>query len=134
MVSIKTLAGAALAAALPASAYVNGISGPETAAAGSSIDATVTTSIYVQNWVDYSIIWGLAPATYNCAEYKCIGQQIGYSAAYPDQLPLGNFSVALAIPEVSAGDYQLFAAVPYLVGASGTVDVETFYYNITITA
>ena len=51
----------------------------------------------------------------------------------PDQLPLGNFSVAIALPEVSAGDYQLFAAVPYLVGASGTVDVETFYFNITIT-
>ncbi|KAI0167551.1 hypothetical protein BJ166DRAFT_237558 [Pestalotiopsis sp. NC0098] len=135
MVSFKTLAGAALAALPSASAYVNAVTGPETAAAGSDITATVTTSIYVQNWVDYGIVWGIAPVTYNCANYNCVGQQIAYTAGYPDSFPLGNFTQDLTVPSsLSAGDYQVFAAVPYLVGASGTVSVESFHFNLTVTA
>lgn len=50
-------------------------------------------------------------------------------------MPLGNFTQDLTVPSsLSAGDYQVFAAVPYLVGASGTVSVESFHFNLTVTA
>jgi hypothetical protein len=50
MVSFKTLAGAALAAVAPASAYITGINAPATLTAGSEATITVNTSIYIQNW------------------------------------------------------------------------------------
>ncbi|KAI1866911.1 hypothetical protein JX265_007487 [Neoarthrinium moseri] len=131
----KTLACAALAAIPMTSAYINNLSSPDTAVAGSKITATLTTSIYVQNFIDYSIIWGLAPAAWDCGETICIGQQIDYTSIYPGSVPLNSFTVNLTIPDsISAGDYKLVAAVPYLVGASGTIGTNAFYTNLTVAA
>ncbi|KAH6654537.1 hypothetical protein BKA67DRAFT_535854 [Truncatella angustata] len=135
MVSIKTLAGAALAAMPSASAYIYNVTAPDTAAAGSTVTATLDTAIYVQNYVDYSITWGLKPASWNCGEVICVGTQIDFTPIYPDSVPLNSFTVDLTIPNTTAaGDYQIVAAIPYLVGASGSFDVNAFYANITITA
>ncbi|KAK9414096.1 hypothetical protein SUNI508_02195 [Seiridium unicorne] len=135
MVSFKTLAGAALAAIPSASAYIYNMSAPETAVAGSQVTATLDTSIYVQNYVDYSITWGIKPSTWDCGEDICVGTQINFTAIYPDSVPLNSFTVDVTIPDtLSAGDYQLVAAIPYLVGASGLFDVHAFSSNITITA
>lgn len=57
------------------SAYITGFTAPSSAAAGSSITATLGTAIYSENWVDYSIVWGLATAEYDCGQ--CVGTQIG---------------------------------------------------------
>lgn len=60
MVSFKTLAGAALAAIPSASAYIYDLSTPDSAVAGSTVTATLSTAIYVQNWVDYSVCIALS--------------------------------------------------------------------------
>lgn len=79
MVSFKTLAGAALAALPSASAYISGIVAPDTAAAGAEVAVTLETLIYIQNWVDYSVIWGIAPIAWDCGDIICIGKQIEYT-------------------------------------------------------
>lgn len=135
MVSFKALAGAALAAIPSASAYIYNMTAPETAVAGSQVTATLDTAIYIQNWVDYSITWGIAPASWDCGESVCIGTQVDFTAIYPDSPPLNSFTVDVTLPaSLSAGDYKLVAAIPYLVGASGLFDVHAFSSNVTITA
>ncbi|KAI0128983.1 hypothetical protein BJ170DRAFT_623648 [Xylariales sp. AK1849] len=138
MVSFKTLAGAAGAAlaGLPsASAYIYNMTAPSTAVAGSKVVATLETAIYIQNWDDYAIIWGIAPESINCGEDICIGQQIDYTPLYPNSPELGNFSVEVTIPaKLAEGDYQLVAAVPYTVGASGLTAIHAFNSSIIITA
>ncbi|KAH8673533.1 hypothetical protein BX600DRAFT_207092 [Xylariales sp. PMI_506] len=134
MVSIKSFAAVALAAIPSASAYLTGLTAPESATAGETITATFSTAIYNQNWSDYAIIWGLGEATVDCGSDICIGQQFDYTTVYPDS-PTGNYDVKITVPStVTAGDYKLWAAIPYLVGASGLVDTRAFSANITITA
>lgn len=77
MVSFKSLATAALAAAPTAMGYITNMTAPATATAGSNVTATLQTAIYVQNWDDFSIIWGLATPEYACD--TCVGTQIGYN-------------------------------------------------------
>lgn len=77
MVSFKSLAAAALALAPTAMGYITGFNAPSTATAGSNITATMQTAIYVQNWEDYSIIWGLSIPENSCE--TCVGTQIGYT-------------------------------------------------------
>lgn len=77
MVSFKSLAAAALAAVPTAMGYIIGFTAPESAAAGSNITATLQTAIYVQNWQDFSIVWGLSTPEYSCS--NCVGTQIGYT-------------------------------------------------------
>ncbi|KAI1215132.1 uncharacterized protein F4807DRAFT_21869 [Annulohypoxylon truncatum] len=137
MVSLRTILTSALAAISPlASAYITNVAAPESAKAGSTVAATLTASIYIQNWNDYGIIWGLAPASVNCADVVCVGQQIAYTSLYPDHEPQpGTFTVDVQVPAtMAAGDYQLIAAIPYLVGASGEVGIQGHAANITITA
>ncbi|KAK8064682.1 hypothetical protein PG994_007320 [Apiospora phragmitis] len=136
MVSIKTLIGAGLAALPSASAYIYGMEAPATAVAGSTIKATLMTASYVQNFVDYSVIWGIsASGGGSCAPEICLGTQIGYKNFYPEQVPLGNFTMDVTIPEdTPAGDRVLTAAVPYLVGASGVTKVHAFNATIAVTA
>ncbi|KAI0871391.1 hypothetical protein GGS24DRAFT_60356 [Hypoxylon argillaceum] len=142
MVSIKSLSAAALAAILPlasASPTINSLSAPATAAAGDNITVTLDTSIYIQNWEDFSIIWGLTSPSVGGAGADgtiYIGTQIGYTNLYGTPIEqLNSFTVQLAIPESQpAGDWLLVAAVPYLVGASGSTSLHSFNSTITITA
>lgn len=79
MVSMKTLVAAGLAALPSASAYIYGMEAPASAVAGSTIKAKLLTSSYVQNFVDYSVVFGIATAGGgSCAPDICIGSQIGY--------------------------------------------------------
>lgn len=81
MVSMKTLVGAGLAALPSASAYIYGMEAPATAVAGSTIKANLMTASYVQNYIDYSVVWGIASAGGgSCAPDVCIGTQIGYQS------------------------------------------------------
>lgn len=119
MVSIKSAALALAAAPLGGSAYVTGFTAPAAAAAGSTVEATLQTASYSQNWDDFGIIWGLAAPEYDCG--TCVGTRVGYRAlngtegqAYPY-----TFADAVAIPAgTPAGPYVLKAAIPWLVGVS----------------
>ncbi|KAF3767215.1 hypothetical protein M406DRAFT_69377 [Cryphonectria parasitica EP155] len=133
MVSFTTFATSALAVLPLASAYVTGFTAPATAEAGSTITATLQTAIYIENWEDYSIVWGLTPSAWDCS--ICIGTQIGYvaltgteGAAYPY-----TFTESVTIPSgTSAGDYYLKAAIPHLVGASGEMGFNIYGVNVTV--
>jgi hypothetical protein len=78
MVSFKSLAAVTLAAAPAAMGYITGLTAPDTATAGSNITATLQTAIYVQNWDDFSIIWGIATPENSCG--TCVGTQVGYTS------------------------------------------------------
>ncbi|KAI1485726.1 hypothetical protein F5X96DRAFT_674357 [Biscogniauxia mediterranea] len=140
MVSLKTL----LATVAPglASAYIQQITAPATAAAGSTVTVTLGTAIYIQNWDDLSIAWGLADPAWGGESADgniYIGTQVGYTALYPDHVPdsgsQNSFTVDVAIPAAQAPrDYLLVAAVPYIVGASGSIAVRAFNASISITA
>ncbi|KAI1405727.1 hypothetical protein F4819DRAFT_377366 [Hypoxylon fuscum] len=136
MVAIRSLLAAA-AAALPfSSAYITGMSAPATAKAGANLTVGMTAAIYVQNWDDFGIVWGLAPAAWDCGEYVCVGQRIGYTPLFPNNIPQpGNFSLQVSVPQgFTPGDYKLVAAIPYLVGASGMTQIQVHNASITITA
>lgn len=122
MVSIKLLTAAAATVTIVAplaSAYITGFTAPSSAAAGSSINATVRTSSYSQNWDDFCIIWGLATPARDCD--TCVGVQIGYvtlngtegaSMLYPY-----TFTLTIAVPNnTSPGPYAPKAAIPRLIG------------------
>ncbi|KAI1365823.1 hypothetical protein F5Y08DRAFT_163957 [Xylaria arbuscula] len=142
MVSIKSLAAASLAGLLPlasAGPMISKLTAPATAAAGDNITVTLGTSIYIQNWEDFNIAWGLAPKAFGgqaSGGEVFIGTQIGYTTLYGtgvSQLP--SFTVEVAIPENQyPGDWLLVAAVPYLVGASGSTNLRSFNATIKITA
>ncbi|KAI0490518.1 hypothetical protein F4859DRAFT_11180 [Xylaria cf. heliscus] len=142
MPSIKTLTATALAALLPlasASATIGSISTPATVAAGDNITVTLGTSIYIQNWEDFSIIWGLAPTRFGgqgSDGQVYVGTQIGYTPLFgTDTEKLNSFTVDVQIPEQQTpGDWLLVAAVPYLVGASGSTGVRAFNTTINVTA
>ncbi|KAI0459989.1 hypothetical protein F5B21DRAFT_499132 [Xylaria acuta] len=142
MLSIKTLTATALTGLLlPASAspMISGLHTPATAAAGDNITATLSTSIYIQNWEDFSIIWGLAPTRFGGQGSDgeiYIGTQIGYTPLYgTDTAKLNSFTVEVTIPESQpAGDWLLVGAVPYLVGASGSTNLRAFNTTINVTA
>lgn len=125
MVSIKTLTSLAATAATLATAspMISALHTPQTVAAGDNITATLSTSIYIQNWEDFGIVWGLAPPRYGGQGTDgeiYVGTQVAYTALYGNDVnKLNNFTVELAIPESQpAGDWLLVAAVPYLVGVS----------------
>ena len=60
MVAIKSLAAAALALAPSAMGYIVKIATPSSAALGSTFTVDVTEGIYIQNWDDFGIVWGLS--------------------------------------------------------------------------
>ncbi|KAI0403212.1 hypothetical protein F4802DRAFT_320896 [Xylaria palmicola] len=143
MVSFKSLAATAAAAGLlpfaSASPMIGGLHTPATVAAGDNVTATLNTSIYIQNWEDFSIIWGLAPTQFGGQGSDgtiYIGTQIGYTPLYQtNTAKLNSFTVDVAIPENQpAGDWLLVAAVPYLVGASGLTNLRAFNTTIKVTA
>lgn len=119
MVSLKSVAAAALAAVPFSSAYIAGFTAPASAGAGSTFNATLDTASYSQNWDDFGIIWGLATPEYDCD--TCVGTQIGFTIidgteglTYPY-----TFTDAVTIPVgTSAGSYILKAAIPRLIGVS----------------
>ncbi|KAI1266512.1 hypothetical protein F5Y18DRAFT_425756 [Xylariaceae sp. FL1019] len=142
MLSTKSITLSAIASFLSlttASPTIGSLSTPSTVAAGSSIKATLGTSIYVQNWEDYNIVWGIAPAALHVGvgtNNPAIGTQIAYTPLYgTDTEKLNNFTVEVAIPATQpAGAWQLVAAVPYIVSASGQMGINSFVSNITVTA
>ncbi|KAI1178475.1 hypothetical protein F4777DRAFT_537765 [Nemania sp. FL0916] len=141
MPSLKTLLLTASAALLTnASPMISALSVPSTAAAGSNITATLSTSIYIQNWEDFGIIWGLtSPAVGGQSADGgniYVGTQIAYTPLYGTNVEkLNSFTVELGIPESQTpGDWLLVAAVPYLVGASGSTGLHSFNSTIKITA
>ena len=76
MVSFKSLA--ASLAVLPGSmAYIYNMTSPATASAGKDITATLYTSIYIQNYNDFGIIWGLGNPTQSCD--GCVGEYITFT-------------------------------------------------------
>lgn len=80
MVSLTKLGAAAAAclAALPGStAYIFNMTAPPTATPGKNITATLYTSIYVQNFVDFGIIWGISAPEVACP--TCVGRQLDYT-------------------------------------------------------
>ncbi|KAI0023628.1 hypothetical protein F4780DRAFT_728855 [Xylariomycetidae sp. FL0641] len=139
MVSLKSLLATALAAVPVVSGYVYDFSAPATAAAGSSVSVTMETAIYIQNWVDYGIVWGLAPTAYGGTAADgtiMVGTQIGYEdlVGFKQDPTSNSFDVQVAIPSSQpAGEWSLVAAIPYLVGASGLVQVHAFNHTIQIT-
>ncbi|KAH8751925.1 hypothetical protein F5883DRAFT_621497 [Diaporthe sp. PMI_573] len=133
MVSIKSLAVATLAVAHTAMGKIDTMTAPAEAAAGSNITATFQTSIYSQNFVEYGIIFALQKPADTVFPWT-VGTQIGYTPLtgkealeYPY-----TFDEDVSIPEGFTGDYVLRAAIPYLVGASGTLNYTIFSSNITI--
>jgi necrosis-inducing secreted protein 1 len=79
MVSFKSLAVAATSlASLPSTfAYIYSISTPEAGKVGQPIPVTLNTSIYIQNYDDFGVIWGLAPPNFQCE--GCVGPKLGYT-------------------------------------------------------
>ncbi|KAI0865228.1 hypothetical protein F4860DRAFT_349969 [Xylaria cubensis] len=142
MPSIKSLAVTALAGLLPlasASPMISGLNTPATVVAGENFTATLNTSIYIQNWEDFSIIWGLAPKQYGGQGSDgtiYVGTQIGYTPLYgTDTAKLNSFTINVTMPENQpAGDWLLVGAVPYLVGASGSTSLRSFNTTIKVTA
>jgi hypothetical protein len=144
MVSIKTLTTATglatLATLTTASPMISALDTPPTVAAGDNITATLSTSIYIQNWEDFGIVWGLAPPRYGgqgaAGGEIYVGTQVAYTALYGTGVnKLNSFTVELPIPESQpAGDWLLVAAVPYLVGASGSTNIRSFNTTIKVTA
>ncbi|KAI0552115.1 hypothetical protein F4679DRAFT_98255 [Xylaria curta] len=135
---IKSLAVGLLPLA-SASPMISALNTPATVVAGENFTATLNTSIYIQNWEDFSIIWGLAPTQYGgqgSDGTTYVGTQIGYTPLYgTDTAKLNSFTVEVPIPENQpAGDWMLVAAVPYLVGASGSTSLRSFNSTIKVTA
>lgn len=129
MVSVTSLAATGLAALLlplvSASPMIYALSAPSTAIAGQTITATLNTSIYIQNWEDFGIIWGLASPRFGgqgADGSVFVGTQVAYTPLYGTNVEqLNSFAVDLVVPDTQpAGDWLLVAAVPYLVGVSRT--------------
>lgn len=120
MVSVKSLLATAAAALPLSSAYITNLAAPESAQLGTNITVTLTQGIYIQNWDDFGIVWGLSPAYVDCGDIVCVGRQVSYTPLFPDHVPQpGNFTVDVPIPDTFApGNYKLVAAIPYLVGVS----------------
>ncbi|KAI1806404.1 hypothetical protein F4811DRAFT_147214 [Daldinia bambusicola] len=136
MVSVKSLVASALAALPLASAYITNIAVPATAKAGENVPVTLTAAIYIQNWDDFGIVWGVKPDTWDCGDIVCVGRRISYTSLFPDNVPKpGQFTIDVTLPaDLQPGDYNIVAAIPYLVGASGMTQIQGHSANITIEA
>lgn len=118
MVSFTTALATALTLTGTAHAYITGFTAPTTAlAAGTTFNATLATALYSQNWVDFSIIWGVVTPANDCD--GCVGTQIGYTTLTGDEgttYPY-TFEEEVEIPAgTAAGAYYLKAAIPRLIG------------------
>ncbi|KAI0169568.1 hypothetical protein GGR52DRAFT_573632 [Hypoxylon sp. FL1284] len=135
MVSIKSVFASVLAVAPFSSAYLSSLKAPETVKAGTTMRANMTATIYIQNWDDFGIVWGLAPVDMNCGDEVCVGQRIDYTPLFPKVPELGTFSTPVKVPDtITPGTYNLVAAIPYLVGASGLTAVQNHTTEIKVTA
>ncbi|KAL1844013.1 hypothetical protein VTK73DRAFT_2682 [Phialemonium thermophilum] len=133
MLSVRTLAAAAAGLLPLAGAYITSVVVPATAHAGDTIQATLTTSIYVQNYDDFGVIWGVGPPQPLCPE--CVGRLIGYTNLVGEGAPTvpasGNFTVDVTLPpDLHAGSVGITAGIPFLVGASGETGIK--YLNASI--
>lgn len=128
LLALSTVAGSV-------NAYIYSISTPPAVIAGQSLPVTLNTSIYIQNYDDFGIIWGVTDPRYTCD--GCVGRKIGYTNLVgdgaPEIPPSGSFTLDVLIPELHPkGDFVFVAGIPYLVGASGVTDIKYFNSSITI--
>lgn len=80
MALIKNLLLAVAAmVSLPTSstAYLSTLVAPGIAHPGDRINVTLQTAIYIQNYEEFGIIWGLSRPAQSCA--TCVGRQISYT-------------------------------------------------------
>ncbi|KAK6860336.1 hypothetical protein PG995_003972 [Apiospora arundinis] len=136
MVSMKTLVGAGLAALPSASAYIYGMEAPATAVAGSTIKANLMTASYVQNFVDFSVIWGISPSGGgSCARISASALRSATRASTPSKCPSAtspSMSPSPRTPRPATTSWSLPS--PFLVGASGVTKVHAFNATIAVTA
>jgi hypothetical protein len=135
MVSLRSLAALAV---LPAAALakIDSFKVPATAAAESTISVELTTSIYIQNWDDFGIVWGIGYPAWKCD--GCVGTEIAWTNLHGSDAPTvpagGKFTVDVKLPaSYGPGDYIFHAGIPYLVGASGLTGYTYLESNITLT-
>lgn len=139
MFSLRAILSTALLAAAPAAAVLGDFTAPDSAAAGSAITVSFTTSSFPENYDDLGLTFGLATESiYNgCLSEgtTCIGTLVGWDSI-EGKVTLGtDLTMQVTIPsDTSAGDYQLVAAEVYNVGDSGEVKLAYFNQNITITS
>ncbi|WWD01525.1 hypothetical protein V866_008470 [Kwoniella sp. B9012] len=101
-----------------------------TAIPGQNISVTVTSYSHIQNWDDFGIVWGLLrDDNDDCVE--CVGMEMGYENLYGNNT-LGNTTYSLQLPNTTTGAYYLKAAVPYLVGASGSTGINYFNQSLNL--
>ncbi|MCJ1330519.1 hypothetical protein MMC10_007204 [Thelotrema lepadinum] len=137
MVAIKSLSAAALALAPSAVAYITQIQTPSSAAIDSTFTVDIQEGIYIQNWEDFGIVWGLS--TPKNVYPNTAGSEIGFTDVKnsSEYVETGNlkYQAQVTIPDFwEAGASVLVAQIPYLVGASGEVGFYNFTNNIDITA
>ena len=76
MVAMKSFT-AALALASGATAYITQIRTPASAAIDSTFKVDITEGIYIQNWEDFGIVWGLT--TKDHVYPNAAGSEIGFT-------------------------------------------------------
>lgn len=108
-----------------AAAYINSMSAPASVQRGQAFTAQLNSSIYVQNYDDFGVVWGLAPPNLNTSAcVGCVGRRIGYTNLFGDKAdvqvpPSGTVGVQVTVPADQApGEYLLIAGASYLVGVS----------------
>uniref|UniRef100_UPI0035B6ABFF Necrosis-inducing secreted protein 1 n=1 Tax=Pyricularia oryzae TaxID=318829 RepID=UPI0035B6ABFF len=117
--------------------YINSMSAPASVQRGQAFTAQLNSSIYVQNYDDFGVVWGLAPPNLNTSAcVGCVGRRIGYTNLFGDKAdvqvpPSGTVGVQVTVPADQApGEYLLIAGASYLVGASGVTGFN--YFNTTV--
>ncbi|TLD11146.1 hypothetical protein PgNI_05481 [Pyricularia grisea] len=131
------LLATALTFAAGAAAYINGMSAPATVKRGEAFTAQLNSSIYIQNYNDFGVVWGLSRSNLNASACAgCVGRFLGYTNLFgntPDvKVPSsGTVGVQVTVPaDQLPGEYKLVAGASYLVGASGVTGFN--YFNSTI--
>ncbi|KLU87967.1 hypothetical protein MAPG_06957 [Magnaporthiopsis poae ATCC 64411] len=133
----STLLTLAAAAAAPASAFIDKmVAVTKEMRPGGTAKVTMHRSVYIQNFDDFGIVWGLAPTSMTQASCPgCVGRRIDYTNLWANntvKVPeTGNFDIPVIIPkEIPRGRYLLVGGTSFLVGASGFSGFN--YFNKTI--
>ncbi|TLS24974.1 hypothetical protein PpBr36_06927 [Pyricularia pennisetigena] len=129
------LLATALSFAAGAAAYINGMSAPATVQRGQAFTAELNSSIYIQNYNDFGVVWGLSSPNVDAGACPgCVGRFIGYTNLFGNAAdvkvpPSGTVGVQITVPaDQSPGQYKLVAGASYL--ASGVTGFN--YFNATI--
>jgi len=118
-------------------ARIQGISTPATIPAGTTnLNVTLTTADFIQNWVDYFVIFGFALNTSAVSEDPT---SVGYPVSSADLITQGhsntgwgNFTETIPVPTNTTGNYTVVAAVTAAYGASEEVSVQFFTTSVIV--